>query len=208
MGAHTGEFANAVSAKYRMKTYAVEPYPGMLRCENERVTCIPAALGSTNGEARLHVQRYLKGSSMLHTDQIQNSFTVRSLTFQTLCAEYGIRDVSVVKMDIEGAEQYFFDTLSDEELSKIPQLTVEFHDFCGLISPERVSSIYARLERIGFMRFKCSVRNVNVLFVNTRFFSLGVVDRLRIRLEAVYFWSFEMCGKIMERLQGARSRTA
>jgi FkbM family methyltransferase len=64
--------------------------------------------------------------------------------------------LDLIKMDIEGAEIAVFDSLSDDFLRRIPQWTVEFHDFCGLVPAAEVLRILARMRRLGFVVFKMS----------------------------------------------------
>ena len=49
-----------------------------------------------------------------------------------IVCELGVTDIEVLKMDIEGAELEVIDSLDDEFLRNISQITIEFHDFLGV----------------------------------------------------------------------------
>ncbi len=51
------------------------------------------------------------------------------ITFRELRRRAGVDRIDLLKIDIEGAEIGMFDDCTDEELSSIGQITVEFHAF-------------------------------------------------------------------------------
>ena len=59
-------------------------------------------------------------------------------------------------MDIEGAEIEALAACDDASLAKIGQMTVEFHDFCGLSTPQEVIATLKRLEKAGFFSVRMS----------------------------------------------------
>ena len=72
-------------------------------------------------------------------------------------------------MDIEGAEIGVLMKSADDQLIKIGQITVEFHDFLndGNVTVGMVVEARHRLQKLGFQSFKMSHRtNGDVLFVN------------------------------------------
>lgn len=52
----------------------------------------------------------------------------------------------MLKLDIEGAEIEFFDAA----LAGVGQITVEFHDHCGMTPPAEVARVCRRLHGPGF----------------------------------------------------------
>jgi hypothetical protein len=86
-----------------------------------------------------------------------------------------------LKLDIEGAEVRALDSLSDAQLQRIVQITVEFHDFCGQITSAEVDRVVSRLLVNGFFMvcFSFSTRG-DVLFVNKSLQPLSFTDRLTI----------------------------
>ena len=47
-----------------------------------------------------------------------------------------------MKMDIEGAENYLFASLSDNDLLKIKQLVIEFHSPTQIVIPSRLANTH------------------------------------------------------------------
>ena len=79
-------------------------------------------------------------------------------------------DIEVLKLDIEGAELAVIDSLSDDLICRIGQITVEFHDFLGYYSTDEVVARVDRMVALGFRElFWSEVRNTgDVLLVNKR----------------------------------------
>ncbi len=85
--------------------------------------------------------------------------------------------ISLVKMDIEGAEIEVLDNLSEQFLIDIAQLSVEFHDFCGMIPQSDVARVVAKMDRLGFYSMRMSgIGHQDTLFVNRRCGLFGPSD--------------------------------
>ena len=85
-------------------------------------------------------------------------------------------------MDIEGAEVEVLDSLTDELLVSIPQISVEFHDFCNLTPIDMVNRIATRLQTLGFYYLRMSgVGHQDTLFVNRRQATFGQSDDMITR---------------------------
>jgi len=93
-------------------------------------------------------------------------------TIEGLMTEFGHENISVLKIDIEGAE---FDLIDDLARSShlIDQLLIEFHD--RLVSPDQqrqsLASIEA-LEQAGFRLFYVSRRGLEYSFLGPNFFNI------------------------------------
>ena len=96
-------------------------------------------------------------SSLYEIDANGNSIertkiTVPSITPNTLIEEYIDEDlIDLMKVDIEGAEYDFFETISDDNLKKIKRLIIEFHNNDG----KKVMNIITKLTKNNF-KFKLS----------------------------------------------------
>jgi hypothetical protein len=65
----------------------------------------------------------------------------------------------------------------DELLRRIPQVTVEFHDFNGLIPRDAAVGVVDRFHRLGFDVIRMWMRSHgDTLFINRRLVGLGVAD--------------------------------
>jgi FkbM family methyltransferase len=82
-----------------------------------------------------------------HTDGLTNMKVVKTITLDKLFVDNNINDLSLLKIDIEGAEYKAFNSLSDDNLKKIKFILLEFHDNFGNILRE---DILNRLESNGF----------------------------------------------------------
>jgi len=88
----------------------------------------------------------------------------------TTLGDFGISDIEVLKMDIEGAELEVIDSLDDRFFRGVRQITIEFHDFLGYASTLEVNQRIDRLADIGFRELYWSSRRntADVLLVNSR----------------------------------------
>jgi hypothetical protein len=102
---------------------------------------------------------------------------VDGIDLVTFIEQHVTGPVSLIKMDIEGAEVEVFDSLPDELLVSIPQISVEFHDFCGITPGETVSRIATRLQALDFFYLRMSgIGHQDTLFVNRRQATFGQSD--------------------------------
>ena len=164
LGAHVGYFSLIASRLVGSEgsVVAVEPQSRLQAVlqqnvqENEcfNVRLVRAIVAAKAGTERLHLASSLNtGSSSLFrgTRYWQPTETIRSLTLADLLAKCGLRNVDLMKVDIEGAE---YDVLMQAEdvlrAGLIRVLAVDIHESVlarrGL-SPERLRS---RLEDYGY----------------------------------------------------------
>jgi FkbM family methyltransferase len=97
-----------------------------------------------------------------------------------LIQENGIDKISLLKMDIEGAE---VELLLHEEahvLQRVDQLTVEFHDFWYPELKSRTEQAKTRLVQAGFEMIRFTPNNKDVLFINRAMIDLSLTRRLFI----------------------------
>ena len=73
--------------------------------------------------------------------------------------------IDLVKMDIEGAEVFALADTERELLRAATQITVEFHDFCGILTTDQVNDLIVRMHLIGFYGVRFSNNNTDWLFV-------------------------------------------
>jgi FkbM family methyltransferase len=77
--------------------------------------------------------------------------------------------VDLVKMDVEGAEWDCIMNLTEETISKISQLTVEFHDF---IDPSLVSKTESAVKRLLDFGYKLEYSSTNWMYGSKYYDSL------------------------------------
>lgn len=68
--------------------------------------------------------------SLSDAKERKTSSTIKGYSLNTILSNYGINEIDIFKIDIEGAETYLFDTLekTKELLSKTKVLAIELHD--------------------------------------------------------------------------------
>jgi len=107
---------------------------------------------------------------------------VDAIDLGTFIEQHVSGPVSLIKMDIEGAEVQVLDSLADELLVSIPQISVEFHDFCNVTPPDTVKRIATRLQTLGFYYLRMSgVGHQDTLFVNRRQTTFNQSDEMMTR---------------------------
>lgn len=64
---------------------------------------------------------------------LNNGDVFEMLSWKTFCERYNINKVSILKINIEGSEYSFLDSLDESDFSKINQIVISFHDW---LNPE------------------------------------------------------------------------
>ena len=72
---------------------------------------------------------------------------VESITLADLLARYSIDQVAALKINTEGSEYEILIHLTDQEIERIDQIAVSFHDFKGIGSPGAVEAVRGFLSR-------------------------------------------------------------
>ena len=185
LGANRGRFSQKVINRFGSRCYAVEastPIYAALK-DTERIRNFHYAIMGHNGQVAMFTDDNELASTTRQGKASQEpNDIVESIRLDDFVASQGIVRIDLLKMDIEGAEVEVFDSLSDEFLRGIGQLSVEFHDFCGLASEADVARIVARLEGLGFTSFKMSrYGHQDTLFVNRSIVRMSRLDVLYIR---------------------------
>jgi FkbM family methyltransferase len=174
LGANVGHFSLEIARGFDCICHAVEPDPELLAHipSHPRIKKYGYAIAARQAPAVLH-----RGASRLGATIVGSSYRmsddagvmVDGIDLATFVEQHVSGPVSLIKMDIEGAEVQVLDSLSDELLVSIPQISVEFHDFCNLTPAYMVSRIVARLQTLGFYYLRMSgVGHQDTLFVNRR----------------------------------------
>lgn len=172
-GANHGRFAVTFADQYQCEVIAIEPDPQnfALIPVHPKIHRVQAALGFQAGIGVLlksedsTAHRLCKKLDSVNDDHRE----VATVTLSSLMAEYHWDSVDLLKLDIEGMEWDVLNSLSDAELRRFAQVTVEFHDFCGLMPRSGATwEVYCRFARLGFFEVEDPYSNsYNVLFVNT-----------------------------------------
>lgn len=190
LGSHLGEFSRETSNLFGCKCYAVEALPSLYSkiIETPLIKKFNYAISLTNEFVKFGVT---DNPEYNHIDKwsvsnVIETITVEGISLETFIQQQHIEAIDLLKVDIEGAEIDLFQSMDDDTISKIKQLTVEFHDFAFPISKE-VEAIKIRLKSLGFTCIVFSRQNNgDVLFINEKYCNLPKLEYFYIRYLAKY----------------------
>jgi FkbM family methyltransferase len=187
LGGNLGSFASAIVDEFPCMCHAVEPDPELLACipSHARIKKYGYAIAARRAPVVLHTGANRLGASIIDSSREtpdDSGVMVEGIDLTTFIEQHVPGPISLIKMDIEGAEVEVIDSLSDQLLVSIPQISVEFHDFCNLTPLETVLGIARRLESLGFYYLRMSgVGHQDTLFVNRRQSQFGKSDDMITR---------------------------
>ena len=202
LGANHGQFAAYLSQNFD-NVVAVEPNPNIdLADLASNVTVMRCAVGfpTSSGTFRLagvdDASKLVQSSNSSPCNEGED-ILVKIMSLKDLFNLHPNSLVSLVKMDIEGAE---LDILLGEDpdvLTMIYQLTVEFHDFNDPASLPTVLKAIKRMEDLGFVTLQFSITTYgDVLFLNSR--HIQGFSRIWVLLR--YRWLRGMMRRVRRRL--------
>jgi FkbM family methyltransferase len=189
LGANLGRFSSELAERFSCACVALEPAPeNAARIpEHPRVQVVQGAIAPRSGTGELRLAADCTANRLTLADPADAPsgdaacITVALFDYPSLLQAAGVRRVDLLKVDVEGAEWDFFDSLTDLDLLSIGQITVEFHDFIEeLGEARRTWQVYQRLLGLGF---RCvedpATGSYNVLFVHPAL-EMSFHDRLLI----------------------------
>jgi len=127
------------------------------------------AVSNKIGELELHESNHLGGSNLFGTQEGSKKYNVRTYTLNYLFESELIQKIDFLKVDIEGAEHLAFEGISDENLMKVKNISMEYHHSHFNYDVELRDKFIKRLNNLGF--------NSYLLF-------LGGNDNLQM----IHFW--------------------
>lgn len=158
LGACKGEFINELALHYNIKkAILVEASPiNFIYLQNkENYVLYNNAVSDTNDE---EISFYVDTNSPYNGSEIFNYFQgeeykIKTINLSKLISDNNLDEIDILKIDIEGSEYKIFNTVSDDELLKIKQITIEFHDFIDTSLKFKTQEILKRFETLGFSKF-------------------------------------------------------
>jgi FkbM family methyltransferase len=179
VGAGTGEFAVYVGREHpRAKVFAFEPFSESFQLlgENIRlnglsnVRALPQAIAGSAGPRMLHTPSGLAGQHRTSPNvvPVAASPTVEATTLDRAFADLSISKCDFLKIDCEGAEYEILFATSDDTLSRVRHIAMEYHDG---VTDHSHSDLVRFLEHRGFdvrIRPNPVHREIGLLFASTR----------------------------------------
>lgn len=182
-GANNGDFAKWLSENTHAAIYSFEPDP---RCfkrlpKLDRVHWEEIAIDGESGELELGLGSNACSSGVYRESNSQETILVKKITLDEYCLKNDIKTIDFLKIDIEGAELSVLENISEELLSSITQITVEFHDFIEKGDLPRIRQVVQRLRTQGFffIRFSWNTWG-DCLFLNQRKVPLSMAQKMKM----------------------------
>jgi FkbM family methyltransferase len=114
----------------KIKVYAVEPEPNNLYLLSQNIENNPTENITIVNNAIWHEEKMVsisnRGGNSSIVDKDEDKSEVLAITLETLFSTYDIKEVDVMKIDIEGAEFDLIINTPAETLAKINRLVLEF----------------------------------------------------------------------------------
>lgn len=186
LGAHKGEFSAFVSAEYQCAVLGLEAHPRLYSQlpKFERVRFKNLAIHRDDSDVLFHLSENLEASSIFENVAAasghQESVAITGTTLDALFDSEKITQVALLKVDIENAEFQMLEAVSERTLSKISQITVEFHvtPSPSEFTSARVWAISRRLRPFGFETYVMDGSYTDVLFLREQGFPFHLRERL------------------------------
>lgn len=187
-GANEGLFSSEMKNGYGCSCHLFEPNKALLgNSEFPRERIHNVALTATDGPIDFFISENPEASSISGNfqDVWTNTVTtqVEGWTFRSLVDRLGFRGkrLEIVKVDVEGAEIGFIESLTAEDLKDVVQITVEFHDWLNKDLHQPTVAVIRKLVSLGFAAYadaKSHTDVVEMLFVNKRLVRFGFFQQL------------------------------
>ena len=185
IGANHGQFTRAITTRFGCRCVAVEPAPGPFASiqEGPLVQKMQFAVADRTGTMQLHLAAESDASSMVRRSGAHvETIDVPTLSLADLMARLGNPRVDLLKVDTEGAEIAMLAAAPDDLLQRIMQITIEFHDFCGITPASEVATALDRLAGLGFQSVRMSgIGHQDTWIVNQRALGIGTAEVRYVR---------------------------
>jgi len=165
LGGNVGEFSKFIAENIGAVVYVLEP----IKClfaripENNRIKKFNYCVGAKDGLRKIYIPN--DSCATIYKKGYQEVICYCT-KLDTFIREHNIFRIDLLKVDIEGAEIEVFETISDQTLKIINQMTIEFHDFLWPELKTKVKYIKKRIEKLGYYCIRFSItNNGDVLFI-------------------------------------------
>lgn len=180
-GLNRGEFTRWITENFKSRVHGFEPdiklfplLPDYVGANYNNV-----AIAAYTGRLNLRMGGGSDSSIVYENQGYDRVVEIPCVTIEDYMKSKGIARITLLKLDIEGAELEVLEKMSSGILAEIDQITVEFHDFINHGDVPRIKAIISRLEQCGFLVFKVSYFDYSdVVCLNSRVYSMGGVSRM------------------------------
>jgi FkbM family methyltransferase len=153
-GGNIGIFNRFTHLQGASKIISFEPdrrYFELLKLNaNPKTILFNAAVSDKVGKMKLYESGHLGGSNIVREAKNTNTYDVRTYNLNYLF-ETGLVDrIDFLKVDVEGAEILVFDGISDENLMKVRNISMEYHHAHLNFDEEIRNKLISRMVSLGF----------------------------------------------------------
>ncbi len=168
LGLNEGNFASEIIRRHGCRVIGCEPvsmlYDALPR--HARLTALRAAAGGEDGSAEIRIYAdHCASLNPVDGGVATGTETVPVLSLHSLLEKAGGRPVALMKVDIEGAECPLIEKASEEDLLRIDQYTIEFHDFMMPQLRVQTDRIINRMRDLRYRFIDFSRVRGDVLFI-------------------------------------------
>lgn len=122
-----------------------------------------AAVGDTIGEFFLYESEHLGGSNLFGTQSGAKSYPTRTYTLNYLFETGLVEHIDFLKIDIEGAEHHALMGISDENLMKVKNISMEYHHSHFNYDEQLRQDLIDRMIKLGFNSYLMFMGTNNAL---------------------------------------------
>ncbi len=172
LGACRGDFCKYMAARYGCLTYAIEASPELFSSiiETSSIRKYNYAIAGNDGFTTFYQSNLETAGNIMGPKANSNghTFEIETRKLSSFVYEVGLKEIDLLKIDIEGAELLLFDTADHKDITIARQIAIEFHDSVPLpnISTEQARRIIKKIHAAGFWGIALGAKNSNWLFVN------------------------------------------
>jgi FkbM family methyltransferase len=182
-GSNHGEFATEINRIYNCNIIGFEPDPRLFNKLPilEKCKFFKLAISDKRGVLTFNLGEEQCSSLFYKEKNINNTCEVNTTDLESYCIEKNIPKIDLLKLDIEGAELLFFNTISSDFLSNhISQITVEFHEFLDPKVIPNIKETIKKMKNAGFYYKVFSRTYGDVLFINKKFIRISMINDFQI----------------------------
>lgn len=182
-GMNRGAFSTRMVELFGCRLAGAEAHPLLWQAlpRDPRIDARQVAISGGPGRMRLSLYASHCASGVLTgLESGASTVEVATVGLGAFCDQIGAGEVALLKCDIEGAELAMLEAARDDELLRLGQITIEFHDFLDASQRPAVRAQIERLRRLGFWAIDMSKNRMDVLLVNQRRHRLGPFDKAQI----------------------------
>lgn len=192
LGVRKGGFSLEVARRYGCRVLGAEPIRDFcheLHGADSRLTVHNVAVGGRNTQLPLYLNQVGDASVLpALAESDADTEDVLMVSLQEFLQNHGVREIDLLKVDIEGAEIEMIRHAPRLLFDQIKQITLEYHDFLAPGFAPAIVRTDARLRSYGYDRIQFSLRDRHdVLYYRGEVLGVAWVHRWWIQLRYKYW---------------------